>query len=351
VLKEQRLNNFMFYKGRKYYEKTLMTSLMLLSSGLYANDCMVELQFEGAVLGQNTFIAQTCIDATRECKRAQKRYEMRFGFTSADLSCVRLGDVSPNPGNGGYNPNPNPNPGNGGYNPNPGNGNYDPTYSRTQALLDLEAIENSTSQADEVYSMIISYVNDFKITLKDGVDLFREITRIHGGNGSTTATKQAFEILVEEAALTQADVFLLAQKYDSIMSTERSVDQSVENILFIFNQTQVNNIESVRAMDSFNIILNIVGSGNTTDARNVFSRLVRVRRVMLETLVEDFQELFLIERSVNDALSDLNLVLSAAELPSVRYREAKQSMIDLLNTYGSGSTSTVQSKFRRIYGI
>ena len=73
---------------------------MLLASCAYANDCVVELQFEGAVLGQNSFMAQSCLDATRECKRTQKRYEMRYGFNSDELSCVRLNGSST--GNGGY---------------------------------------------------------------------------------------------------------------------------------------------------------------------------------------------------------------------------------------------------------
>jgi hypothetical protein len=81
-------------------KKTLFSTLMLLASGAYANDCIVELQFEGSVLGQNSFMAQSCLDATRECKRTQKRYEMRYGFNSDELSCVRLNGSST--GNGGY---------------------------------------------------------------------------------------------------------------------------------------------------------------------------------------------------------------------------------------------------------
>lgn len=309
-------------------------------------------------------MASSCIDATRDCKRTQKQYEMRYGFNSNELSCVRLGGSS---GNGGYNPphpgngngnggyNPNPGNGNGGYNPNPGNGGYnpgyDPTYSRTQALLDLERLEGSSTQADEVFELITAYVNQLQIGLRDGVDLFTELTRINGGNGSTSFTKSVFEVVVQEANANQIDVFQLAKKYEELVVAEASKEQALENLELVISLAVENSVEITRAIDSFNVVLNIIGSGNTSTARDIFSRLIPVRRVMLETLVQDYQEMYRIEGDMNAAIGNLELILEAAALPSVRYREAKQSMIDLFNTYGSGQTSTVRSKFRRIYGL
>lgn len=339
-------------------KKTLFSTLMLLASGAYANDCIVELQFEGSVLGQNSFMAQSCLDATRECKRTQKRYEMRYGFNSDELSCVRLNGSSI--GNGGYNPQ-NPNPGNGGYNPNPNSGNggynpnsnpgYDPTYSRTQALLDLERLEGSSSQADEVFELITAYVSDLQIGLRNGVELFTELTRIHGGNGSTTFTKSVFEVMVAEANSNQIDVFELTKKYEDLVVTEGSKEQAIENLQVIARLSLENNVELIRAIDGFNVVLNTIGNGNTSSARTIYASLISVRRVMLEIIIEDYIEMYRIEGDMNAAIGNIELILEAAAIPSVRYREAKQSMIDLFATYGSGNTSTVRSKFRRIYGL
>jgi len=338
--------------------KTILTALMVLgTSGAYANDCMVELQFEGSVLGQNTFIGQTCIDATRQCKRAEKTYERKYGFTNDELSCVRVGDIGPGNGgnnggnNGGYNPGNGGNNGgnNGGYNP--GNGNYDPTYSRTQALLDLEQIERSSNDASEAFDLIIMNVDQFKVSLRDGVDLYREITRIHNGPSSTTSTMQVFELLVNEASASQVDVLALAQSYDSMMIAERDMNQSIENVSLVASLAANNNVDIIQALDSFVVLLKMIGTDQTTSVRNVFSRIITIKRIMLQTAISDFQTMLNLESGVDDAIGNYDLVIMAASSPSIRYNEALQSMIDLLNNYGASSTSTVRSRFRQIYGI
>lgn len=66
---------------------------VLAASPLLANaDCLVELQYQGTVLGQNVFNAPVCREAMRECKRAEKSYERNHSLT--ELSCVKVDDVA-----------------------------------------------------------------------------------------------------------------------------------------------------------------------------------------------------------------------------------------------------------------
>lgn len=94
--------------------KKLLLAALAASPLIASADCMIELQYQGTVLGQNVFTAPACRDAMRDCKRAEKSYERNHSLT--ELSCVKIDDID-----GPRDPNPypptDPNPPGGGYNP------------------------------------------------------------------------------------------------------------------------------------------------------------------------------------------------------------------------------------------
>lgn len=56
-----------------------------------ANSCVVELQYQGAVLGQNVFAYDDCRSALRECKKTEMTYERQNNLS--ELQCVRLSNA------------------------------------------------------------------------------------------------------------------------------------------------------------------------------------------------------------------------------------------------------------------
>ena len=73
----------------------ILATTFLTSFSALANTCFVELQYQGSVLGQNVFEEQTCRDSLRQCKRAEKKYEMEHNLS--ELECVRLEQTLPLP--------------------------------------------------------------------------------------------------------------------------------------------------------------------------------------------------------------------------------------------------------------
>ena len=362
-------------------KKSLLTTLIALGSlssyNAMAADCVVELQFEGAVLGQNTFIGNTCIDAVRDCKRTQKAYERKYSFADGELSCVRLGDIGPGPGpgnggghnggghtggghnggnNGGYNGGGHNGGGhnggghtggnNGGY-----NGGYDPNYSNLQALNDLEDMENDNSQARDVYNVILDFVDQRMLGLREGVDLYAQILSANGGANSTDASKAVLIMLVNEAAASQIAPAILGDAYVRMVNAENDDDQAKENLRIVLNQAQINGVDPVLAIDTFAALLEASGPNATDEVRRVFLEFIVIRRVSIDKAIRDYTVIANLENSADDAMSNYKLVLAAAERPSVRYRDALDAMIQLLQRHGANGTSTVQSKFRDIFRL
>jgi hypothetical protein len=106
-------------------------------------------------------------------------------------------------------------------------------------------------------------------------------------------------------------------------------------------------------MVEFNQVLVAVGTGSTTDARTLFNIIATTKRVntRLSVVVNGALEILAIENDANQTAQNISLVNQAAQIRGVSFSEAKNTMIDLLNRYGSGSTTTVQNKFRKVFNI
>src|SRR5690606_11771094 len=127
------------------------------------------------VLGRNVFTAYECRDALRECKIAQKTYERENKLS--ELECVSYNASNPNPPTNPYpptNPNPYPNP--------------NQNYSRLEALRALEAVENSTRDADENLNIIMNEVARNVGSLYELTTSFVRLLELNGGEDTTTAT-------------------------------------------------------------------------------------------------------------------------------------------------------------------
>ena len=99
-------------------------------------------------------------------------------------------------------------------------------------------------------------------------------------------------------------------------------------------------IDAINLMVEFNQVLTSVGTASTIEARTLFN-----------TIVNATLEILSIENDANQTAQNISLVSEASKIRGVSFSEAKNTMIDLLNRYGSSNTTTVQNKFRKIFKI
>jgi hypothetical protein len=320
-------------------KNTLLLSVMALGSLSAMANCTVELQYQGSVLGQNIFSAQVCRDAIRECKRTQKTYERNHMLPSEELSCVKFDDVVVNPPNDGpvivdpINTDPSP-------------------MSRYQALRILEDAEGDSRQAEENFDIIMNYVNSGAVRLRDGVDSFVMILTATG-SGNTTEARNGFRSVMDASFKTGISSVVLSQQLSDNIKLENDANQGVQNFDILINLSQNTGLDPVELMVEFNQVLVAVGTGSTTDARTLFNIIATTKRVntRLSVVVNGALEILAIENDANQTAQNISLVNQAAQIRGVSFSEAKNTMIDLLNRYGSGSTTTVQNKFRKVFNI
>lgn len=106
--------------------------IFLAALGVNANECSVELQYQGRQLGQNTFVRPSCEEAIKQCEKAMEFYSTANNLS--ELSCTIVSNPNQNPTpypgeplppGGGFDPNrpidlPTPGPGFPGGGRNPG---------------------------------------------------------------------------------------------------------------------------------------------------------------------------------------------------------------------------------------
>jgi len=323
-------------------KKTLLLSVMAFSSFAAVADCTVELQYQGSVLGQNTFTAPVCRDAIRACKRTQKGYERNHMLPKEDLSCVKFDDVIVNPPSDGQDGPVDIDPIN--TNPNP--------MSRYQALRNLEDAEGDSVQAEENFDIIMNYVNSGSVRLREGVDSFIIILSATG-SGNTTDARFGFNSVMEASARTNISPINLSQQLSENIRIENDADQGIQNFNMLADLSLRSGIDAINLMVEFNQVLTSVGTGSTTEARTLFNTIVNSKRsnTRLAVVVNAALEILSIENDANQTAQNISLVSEASKIRGVSFSEAKNTMIDLLNRYGSGNTTTVQNKFRKIFNI
>jgi hypothetical protein len=84
-------------KGMHMKKNLLMSALVFGSLGLTATasgSCVVELQYQGSILGQNIFEEANCREALKQCKITEKRYERDHLLPNEEMTCVNLGGSS-----------------------------------------------------------------------------------------------------------------------------------------------------------------------------------------------------------------------------------------------------------------
>lgn len=108
-----------------------------------------------------------------------------------------------------------------------------------------------------------------------------------------------------------------------------------------------------QAAAEFHRVLNKVGSGSTIEARSLFTTIVNTKRAgtRLSRVVDIAIDIQTRENNASQTGENIALVNQAASLSGVTFSEAANTMISLLDGYGAGSTTTVQNKFRRVYGL
>lgn len=337
-------------------KKTLIVSVLALSSVSAFANCVVEMQYQGMPFGQNIYQTGQCRDAIRECKKASKKMEREVMivrrnstipfFQDGELQCVKMGDiVDPNPGNGGST-------GNGDdviVNPDPIDTN---PMSRYEALSILETIENDTNQANQDFDLIMSYVNSGTVFVREGVDVFVAIIN-STGSGSTTDAQNIFRNVMDKYIATGVSPMELASVFVNSNRIEADNNQANENLNLIV-ALMPNYTEAVaEAGAEFHRVLNLVGKGSTTDARDLFTTIVQTKRqgTRLSRVVDAVIEIERMENNPAQTGENIALVNQAAKIPGVTFSEATSTLVSLLERHGAGSTTTVQNKFRRVYGL
>lgn len=320
-------------------KKMIVTAATFVASVAQANVCTVELQYQGNVLGQNTFSAPDCRSAMRECKRTEKIYEIEHNL--GELACARV-DSMPAPGNGGYNPYPP-------TNPEPPVPRPNPPYSRLEAMRELDAMENSSSDADGNYNLIMNHVEAGQIGLKEGVEIFRILMRANGGSGSTSESRAAFSKIVASLR-SSSDPMADAYAYEEMAGLENGPSDAVKNLSIAVDVSSSEGLSLKSALNSFVRLLKTWGSGKTDDVGQVFERLANGRSLRpFDRAVEDYITLAVLENTPEDAMKNYELVVEASLRAGIPYREALKSMQSLSKSYGANSTATVQTKFKEIY--
>lgn len=331
-------------------KKTLSTILFLSSVSSFAN-CIVELQYQNTVLGQNIFQSNICTDAMRDCKRTQKMYERTHMLPANELQCVKFdsntGPIPTDPTGPSY-PDPTPNDPTGGVgsDPNP--------MSRYEALRALEDAEGDAQQGEENFDLIMSYVRNGDIFLRDGVDSFNKILRYLGSNNTSSA-----RILFKESMALSARQFLTAKDASDLIikniKVEGDVTQGLDNVKLAENYTDGNigSSDIYMVNDEFIRVLKRLGINNTDSARLYFKAIATGRQLGQSLAREiDFSFRILdIEANTDQTLENMVLANKAANLSGVSMNEAVNTIIDLLNRYGSNNTTTVQQKFKKIYRL
>jgi len=323
--------------------KTTLTSLLLLSSVSSFANCVVELQYQNNVLGQNIFSSQVCTDAMRDCKRTQKMYEMNHMLPANELQCVRFdsttgpipNDPIPNDPTGGVVTDPNP-------------------MSRYEALRALEDAEGDSQQGEENFDLIMSYVRNGDIFLRDGVQTYNKILGYLGSNNTDSARR----LFKESMALSVRQYLTAKDASDLIIKNikvEGDVNQGLDNVKlsesYIDGSMNASNIYMVN--DEFIRVLKRVSISNTDSARQLFKALANGRRPgsSLSREIDNAFKILDIEGNIDQTLENMKLINQAASLSGVNMNEAVNTMIDLLKRYGASNTSTVQQKFKKIYRI
>jgi hypothetical protein len=319
-------------------KKTLLLSVMALGSFGAMADCTVELQYQGTVLGQNTFNAPVCREAIRSCKRAQKGYERNHMLPASELACVKFDDVVVDP----RDPTDVDNDNGGGHG----------QMSRYDAIRILEDAEGDSMQGEENFDIIMNYVNSRSTSLRDGVDTFITILSATGSN-DTAAARDGFYKVMDATAQTNISPVTLSQQLSENIGTEGDSNQGIENFVLLVNLSVNNNLDPIETMIEFNKVLREVGINDTSNARILFNSLVTTKRVStrLSVVVKAAIEIQRIEVNASQTAENIALVNKASKRSRVSFSEAKNTMIDLLNRHGASNTSTVQSKFRKIFNI
>lgn len=328
-------------------KKALLLSVFTLGSMSAMANCTIELQYQGTVLGQNIFSAPQCRDAIRECKKVQKSYERNHMLPADELSCVKYDDVV-TPGNGGYDDD---------YTDGPvivhPPVNTDPRpMTRYEALRILEDAEGDSRQGEENYDLIMSYVTSGQVYLRDGVEAFVRILEAVGSS-NTVEARNTFSIVLSSSQHSNISPVAIANIFAVNAQTEGDAKQARENLDFIASLSLSNSLDLIEAMSEFDKLLSSIGASSTVSVRSLFNTIVTTKRIntRLSVVVNAAIAIERIESDVNQTTQNIALVNKATKSRSVSFSEAKNTMIDLLNRYGSGSTSTVQSKFRKIFSI
>ena len=346
-------------------KKLLISALAIscFSASASARHCVMELQYQGAVLGQNIFSSEICREAMRECKRTQIMYEREHMLS--ELQCVRIdGNQTPSPIPPRTNPTPPrnggnpPYPGDGGNYPYPGDGgntgplppNPTPVYTRLDAMSDLERMENDNQQASDNYLLIMSHVDQGIIDLRGAVTVFGQIMQANGGSNSTDDTRGVFSYIMGEVSY-QTSALELAMAYETMARLENDSQQALENLRLVINQAKMNQTNIVLSLEIFSQMLAASGANNTTTVRAVFSELIKTKMVRLDVAVADYGRLRVLENEDAHAMDNYKLVLQAARRSGSSYQEAMTSMEELSRRHGANQTDTVQRKFREIFRL
>lgn len=337
-------------------KKTIIAGVVALSSMSTFANCVVEMQYQSMPFGQNVFQAGQCRDAIRECKKESKKLEREVMvvrrnssqpfFMDGDLQCVKLTGNNPGPGNGGGST------GNGDdviVNPGPIDTN---PMSRYEALSILENIENDTNQANQDFDLIMSYVNSGVIFVREGVDVFVSIIN-STGSGNTSDAQLTFRNVMDKYTATGVSPMELASVFVNSNRIEGDNAQANDNLNMIVNLMPNYTEAPAEAGAEFHRVLNLVGSGNTSEARTLFETIVNTKRqgTRLSRVVDIAIEIERMEGNAAQTAENIALVNRAAKMGGVTFSEASSTMISLLERHGAGNTSTVQNKFRRVYGL
>jgi hypothetical protein len=288
------------------------------------NQCVIELQYQGTVLGQNVFVDSICKNARKECRKTKRRYEKEHLLPK--LRCQRL-DI----------PNTRPN------NPNP-------VYTRMQALSDLEVAEaGSRSQAQQNFDMILDSVEQGIISLYDGTQLVIGLLQVD--HTKTREIQGLYRKIMAIALTSQVDPFLLGQEMLINTQIEKNVSQPTETLQLVVTHNNDNKVHVLDGMQAFNLLLGASDKSKTNEVREAYKKLVAANIPSMFRAAKNFTKIRPLENNDKDAMENTILVAAAASIQGVSYAEALQTMVELLQKYGSGETNTVQAKFKKIFRL
>jgi hypothetical protein len=144
-------------------------------------------------------------------------------------------------------------------------------YELINSFVVLFRQENALKDAQQDFSLVMSYVQYHKLSLTQGIKLFSSVLALEGGYSSTAEANDTYQMLLKYInRYTESELF---SSYESIFRAENGRADAVGDFLLVISAASKCGSLS-EATKNFLVVLGTVGGyGSTEKARELFLRL------------------------------------------------------------------------------